>query len=142
MLGTWVNVLKIVSAAALLVVVAAGCGGADRSLQASARGVPRALATEWEGRASAIAAAAAAGNDCQARNLALSLRTDVLAAQAQVPQRLRSPLSTGVSELAGLTTCTPAARKPPKGPNPGPKPGKPPEHGPHGHDKHGDGNEQ
>jgi hypothetical protein len=135
MMGTWANVVKIVSAAALLVVVAAGCGGALRQQQAAVHGVPPALAHEWEGRASAIAAAAAAGNDCRAMRLARSLRADVLAAEHRVPARLRSPLSTGVNELADLTTCTPVVQEPPKGP-------KPPKHGPPGHGKHGDGNDQ
>jgi hypothetical protein len=137
-LGTWAKVMKIVSAAALLVVVVAGCGGANGPQRTAAPGVPRALAHEWEGRASAIAAAATAGNDCRAMRLARSLRTDVLAAEGRVPVRLRSPLSTGVKELADLATCTPAVQEP-KGPKPGPKP---PKHGPPGHDKHGDGNEQ
>jgi hypothetical protein len=138
-LGTWAKVMKIVSAAALLVVVVAGCGGANRPQRTATPGVPRALAHEWEGRASAIAAAAAAGNDCRAMRLAASLRTDVLAAEGRVPARLRTALSTGVNELADLTTCTPVVQEPPKAPKPGPKP---PKHGPPGHDKHGDGNEQ
>ena len=45
------KVLRILSGAALLVVLLAGCrGGAPRD--STERGVPRALAREWESRAS------------------------------------------------------------------------------------------
>jgi hypothetical protein len=135
-------VLRIVSAVALLVVVAAGCGGAARPQDSAARGVPRALAQDWEGQASAIANAAAAGNDCRAMHLAASLRAEVAAARHKLPLRLRSPLLTGVNALAArISTCTRVVTvpaQPPKGPEPKPKPPKP--HAPPGHDKHGGGN--
>ena len=131
--------LRLVSAVALLAVVAAGCGGATRARGSSQRGVPRALAQRWERDASAIATAAAAGDDCTALRLAGSLRNQVVAAEREVPLRLRSPLLTGVNRLADRITCTPPppgkTQKPPKPPHDG--------HGHHGHHKHGgDGNEQ
>ena len=127
--------LRLLSAAALLVVLAAGCGGSARPERA-AHGVPRALAQGWEARAAAIAAAASAGNDCGARQLAVSLREDVIQAQHKVPRRLQGPLLSGVSSLADRTTCTPVTTKKPQPPHkePKPKPSKPPKkHGPHGH---------
>jgi hypothetical protein len=129
------NVLRLFSAAALLAVSAAGCGGATRPQRAAFHGVPPALAQAWEGQASAIASAASAGNSCRALRLAASLRDDVAASEHKLPLRLRSPLLTGVNALAGRITCTPVPtppKKPPKGPKPEPPP-KP--HGPHGHDK-------
>ena len=135
--------LRILAAVALLAVVA-GCGGAARPQGSTANGVPRALAQEWEGQASAIASAAAAGNDCQAMRLAASLRDEVTASRYKLPVRLRSPLLTGVNSLAArISTCTRVVTvqtPQPKGPPPkGPKPPKPPKHG---HDKHGgDGND-
>jgi hypothetical protein len=137
------NVLRILLGAALLAVVVAGCGGAAPPHDSAARGVPAALAHDWESRASAVARAAAAGNSCEAQQLAVSLRNDVRASQSKVPRRLRSALLTGVESLADRTTCTrivtvqtpPAKHEPPK-----PKP--PPHHEPPGHHKHGDGNQQ
>src|SRR5256885_1724865 len=67
------KVLRILSVAALLVAVVAGCGDAAPQ-RSTAGGVPRALARQWEAQASAIAKAAAAGNDCRARHPAASLR--------------------------------------------------------------------
>ena len=132
--------LRIVSAVALFAVVAAGCGGAARPQRSAAHGMPQALAREWERQASAIAAAAAAGNDCRAMRLAASLRAAVTAFRHKLPLGLRSPLLTGVNALADrISTCTrvvtvqtPTKPKPP-GPPKGPKP-KPP-HGPPGHGK-------
>lgn len=124
--------LKLVAVIGLLVLVAAGCGGAGGP---KPHGVPRALAHEWEDRASLIAAAAASGNDCRAMHLAQNLRADVLAAEHKLPVRLRSPLATGVTALAARTTCTPppsVQSKPPKKPEP------PPRHK-HGHHKHDEG---
>ena len=117
--------VRLLSAVALLAVVAAGCGAAQTRSSAH-HGVPRALAQRWEARASAIAAAANAGDDCQALHLATSLRADVVATEQQVPRRLRAPLVTGVTALADRITCTP--------PPPATKPEKPPKHG---HDEHG-----
>jgi hypothetical protein len=138
------RVLRVLSAAALLVVVAAGCGGASEAKKAAVQGVPPALAQAWEGQASAIAAAASAGNSCRALQLANALRSDVNANEHRLPRRLRSPLSTGVNALADRITCVPIVQKPPKKP---PKsPPKPPHehHGKDGHHGKGDGggNEQ
>ncbi len=129
------RVLRIVSAVALLVVVAAGCGGAARSQRLAVDGVPRALAHNWERQASAIASAAALGNNCNALQLANALRRDVVATEHSVPRRLRTPLLTGVNALADRITCVPTVQTPPK------EPPKPPRehHGPHGHHGHGDG---
>jgi hypothetical protein len=124
-------VLRIVSAVALLTVVAAGCGSGDRPQRSTLRGVPLALAQQWEGQASAIASAASAGNGCRALQLATSLRDDVVSSQQQVPSRLRSPLLTGVNALADRITCTPT-------PPHGPKEPKPPKR----HDHHGHGGDQ
>jgi hypothetical protein len=136
------EVLRIISAVALfalLAVVAAGCGGAAGPQRSPAHGVPRALAQAWAGQATAIASAAAAGNDCRAMRLAASLRDEVTASRHKLPLRLRSPLLTGVNALADrISTCTRVVTvpTPPKGPPPkGPKP----PHGPPGHHKHGDG---
>jgi hypothetical protein len=126
-------VLRIASAVALLAVVA-GCGGAVGSQRSAAHGVPRALAQEWAGQASAIASAAASGNDCRAMHLAASLRDEVTASRYKLPTRLRTPLVTGVNSLADrVSTCThvvtvqtpPAKGPPPKGPKP---PHGPPDH--------------
>jgi hypothetical protein len=128
----------------VLAVVVAGCGGAAPPQDSAARGVPAALAHDWESRASAIARAAAAGNSCEAQQLAVSLRNDVRASRSKVPRRLRSALLTGVESLADRTTCTPIVTEqtPPRKPRP-PKEPKPPEHHePPGHHKHGDGNQQ
>jgi hypothetical protein len=120
-------VWRVVSAAALLVVLAAGCGGASGPQRPAFRGVPRVLAHDWEGQALAIADAAAAGDNCHALQLANSLRTDVETSKDKLPARLRPPLLNGVTALAGRITCTPPA--PPKKP-------KPP-HERHGHEHHG-----
>jgi hypothetical protein len=127
-------VLKIVSAGALLAVVAAGCGSGDRAQASAVHGVPRALAQAWEGQATAIASAASAGNSCRAQQLAASLRSDVLSSLQRVPSRLRPALRTGVNALADRISCTPVqTAKPPEGRKP--KPPEPPEHhGPGGND--------
>jgi hypothetical protein len=125
--------------------VAAGCGGAARPQKAAVHGVPRALAQDWAAQASAIAAAAAARNDCHAQELALSLRSQVMQKQHLLPLRLRSPLVTGLDSLVGRTTCTQTVTVettsgPPKphGPKPPEKHG--PQHKPPPHDHgHGDG---
>src|SRR2546430_17677586 len=62
------KVLRILSVAALLVVVVAGCGDAAPQ-RSTAGGVPRALAREGEAQASAIADAARARQDCEALRL-------------------------------------------------------------------------
>jgi hypothetical protein len=128
------QVLRIVPTAALLAVVLAGCGGGAPPQRSAFRGVPSALAQDWERQASAIAAAASAGNSCLASQLAVALRTDVTRSQQKLPPRLRLPLLTGVIALADRTTCPPPVtsvpRKPPKPP--------PEKHGHHKHD-HGPG---
>ena len=129
-----VKVLRILSGAALLVVVAAGCGGAAGPQRSAVHGVPPALAQSWEGQASDIAAAASAGNSCLALRLANALRADVVASKDRVPSRLRPPLLTSVRALADRIKCTPVVQTPPKKPTPPEKP-KPRKH-PHEHDHH------
>lgn len=131
--------MRIVPGLALLVVVAAGCGSGDGSQKAGVHGVPRALAHAWEGQASAIASAAAAGNSCRALHLAAALRDDVVSSQLQVPSRLRPALVTSVNALVDRISCTPVVTKPtpPHEPPKEPKP-KPPHHHEHGGHK-GDG---
>ena len=130
--------MRTLSALALLVVVVAGCGGASTSRRAADRGLPTSLAGSWADQASAVAAAASAGNDCQALHLAESLRDQVAVARRKLPLRLRSPLVSGVNSLVARITCTPPA--PVTKPNP-PKPphDKHDDHGHHGHHKHGKG---
>jgi hypothetical protein len=135
------TVLRILSATALLVIVAAGCGGAAQTQRSAFHGVPRALARDWEGQASAIAAAASAGNSCRALQLANALRADVVASKDKLPSRLRPPLLTSVNALAGRIKCTPVVQTPPTKPTPPkkPKPKEPHEHDHHGHHGHGGG---
>lgn len=130
-----VKVLRLLSAAFLLVVVAAGCGGAARPQKSASHGVPPALAHDWEGQASDIAAAASAGNSCRALQLANVLRADVEASKDRVPSRLRPPLLTSVNALADRIKCTPVVQTPPKKP----KPKEPHEHDHHDHHGHGGG---
>lgn len=134
---------RIAAVAALVVLVAAGCGGGARPQTTTVPRIPSALAQDWSGQASAIAAAAAAGDDCQAQALAVSLRKQVMQKQQLVPSRLRSPLVTGVDSLVERTSCrqtvtvATTAGPPQHGPKP---PHHPPHHGPkppHGHG-HGD----
>jgi hypothetical protein len=135
--GRWRYVLRIVSIAAFVVVVAAGCGGAHPQ-QSAFRGVPSTLATDWEGKATAIAAAASNGDDCGAVRLADSLRAQVLRSEQRVPPRLRRPLVRAVNALANRLTCTvTTVQTVPQKPKP------PPKHDRHDHGKghhgHGDG---
>jgi hypothetical protein len=127
------RVLRILSAAAIVAVVAAGCGGAARPQEVAVHGVPPALAHDWEGKASAIATAAAAGDECDALRLANALRSDVIAEQHKLPVRVRAPLLTGVRALADRITCAPTVQAPAK------KPPKPPHEHHHGHGRHGNG---
>ena len=120
------RMLRILSAVILLAIVA-GCGGSAPEKTASP-GLPRALAQDWEGQAAAIAAAAAAGQDCHARQLAASLQSEVEQSQHKLPLRLRTPLVTGVTALAARTTCTPVVVPPAHKKEPPPK----------GHEKGGD----
>jgi hypothetical protein len=123
-------VLRILSVTAL-VLVAAGCGSAGPQPQAN-RGLPRALASAWAARASAIATAAAAGQDCRASQLASSLRDEIIAKEGRVPARLQRPLVQGANALADRITCTVTA-VPPRKNKPKPPHHEPPKH----HDKHG-----
>ena len=131
--------LRIVSLAALLVLVAAGCGGAAQSHGSTRQGIPPALAREWGARASAIATAAAAGQGCRAKALADSLRDDVIQASGKVPSRLSTPLLDGVNSLADRLVCTPPP--PTVSTQPAPQKEPPPKshghHGDHGHHGHG-----
>ena len=138
-----VRVLRILSAALLVVVVAAGCGDA-RPQRSAFHGVPRALAQNWEGRASDIAAAASAGDSCHALELATALRAEVMASRDKVSSRLRPPLLTSVNSLANRIKCTPVVQTPPKKhpPPKKPKPKEPHEHDHHGHGHGGGGNDQ
>jgi hypothetical protein len=52
-----------------------------------------------------VAEAAAAGDDCQAAQLAAALRTDVIEKEAQVPARLQPALLAGVNALADRIVC-------------------------------------
>ena len=136
-----VKVLRILSGAALLVVVAAGCGGAAPPQRSAFHGVPPALAQDWEGKASDIAAAASAGNSCVALQLAKALRADVVASKDRVPSRLRPPLLFSVKALADRIKCTPVVQTLPKKPTPPekPKPKEPHEHHHNDHHDHGGG---
>jgi hypothetical protein len=96
------------------------------------------LASEWARQASAVAAAAAAGDSCQAAQLAAALRTDVIEQESKVPARLQPALLAGVNALADRIVCqsppetvTVPQQKPPK-------PHEPPKHDHHDHHKHGD----
>jgi hypothetical protein len=139
------NVLRFLVAVSLLSVLAAGCGGSSPPTRIGAPEVPRALASEWEARASAVADAAAAGDDCHASQLAASLRDDVIAKESQVPARLQSPLLAGVNALADRIVCqvppqtvTVPPQKPPKHEGP-PKPHHKHDHRPGPGGKQGDG---
>jgi hypothetical protein len=138
-----VKVLRILSGAALLVVIAAGCGGAARPQRSAVHGVPPALAQSWEGQASDIAAAASAGNSCLALRLANALRAGVAASKERVPSRLRPPLLISVNALADRIKCAPVVQTPPEKPTPPkkPKPKEPHEHDHHDHHGRG-GNDQ
>ena len=134
------KVLRILSGAALVVVVAAGCGGAARPQRSALPGLPPALAQTWEGQASDIAVAASAGNSCRALQLANALRADVVASKDRVPSRLQPPLLSSVNALADRIQCVPAVQTPPQKPTPPKKPTKEPhEHDHHDHHGHGGG---
>src|SRR5712691_11461663 len=89
MAGKCRNVLRILPGAVLVALLLAGCGGSSRPHRSATRGVPRALASEWASQASAVADAAAAGDSCQAAQLAAALRTDIIAKESRVPVRLQ-----------------------------------------------------
>lgn len=132
--GYWKKMSRIAWAAALVVLVAAGCGGSTRPSSAAERGLPRALARAWAMQASTIADAAAAGNGCGARRLAGSLRTEVIDAGGRIPARLQAPLLEAVNSLADRIVCV----VPPRTVTTTPHPPKP-KHGRHDHHDHGHG---
>jgi hypothetical protein len=133
MAGTHRKVLRIISVTALVALVVTGCGSAPAPH--ADRGLPRALAQAWATRASAVATAAAAGENCQALQLASSLRDEIIAKEDKVPARLQRPLVQGASALAQRFTCT----VPPQTVTVAPPPKKPPDHKPppDHHKKHG-----
>jgi hypothetical protein len=133
-------VLRNISAVALLVVVVAGCGGGGRSQGTEVPGVPRALANAWKGQAAEIAAAASAGDDCRARQLATALRADVVASRQKLPRSLRVPLLSSVKTLAERITCTRTVTTVQTVPGKEPKPGHE-HHGHHDHGGHGHGDD-
>ena len=96
------------------------------------------LASEWANQASAVASAVAAGDDCQAAQLAATLRTDVIEKESRVPARLQPALLAGVNALADRIVC----KAPPQTvtvPPAKPPPPKPPDkHDHHDHHKPGD----
>ena len=119
----------------LAALLLAGCGGSARSARTAAREIPRALASSWASQATAVADAAARGDECHALQLASSLRDDVVQAASKVPSRLRSQLVAGVKALADRIVCT----VPPQTvtfPSKAGPPGPPPKHD--HHPKHGD----
>lgn len=139
MAGTRGTVSRIAIAAALVVLVVAGCGGGAGPQKAALHGVPNALAQDWAAQASEIAAAAAARNDCHAQALANSLRAQVMQKRHLLPLRLRSPLVTGVDSLVASTTCT---RTVVETTTQAPPPhGLKPLHKPHDHGHHGHGDQ-
>jgi hypothetical protein len=140
MAGTWGKVSRIAAVAAVVSLVAAGCGSAARPQQTAPRGVPRALAHDWADQATAIAAAAAAGDTCHAHQLASSLRDEVIAAEGRVPTRLRSALVSGVNALADRITCTVTVQSPPSQQPKPPHEKPPPKHDDHHHHGHGGDN--
>lgn len=137
--GTRRGVLRIVATATLVALVVAGCGGSARSSRRTTGELPRVLAGEWARQASAVADAAATGDDCRALHLASSLRDNVIQEASKVPSQLRSQLLAGVNALADRIVCTvpPQTVTAPPGKREPPKP--PPGHG--GHHKHGDNNQ-
>lgn len=145
MTGRRGKVVRIVSAVALLAVVA-GCGSTAHRQRSSVPRVPRALAQTWEGQVLAIRDAAHAGQGCEALHLATALRAQVAAERTKVPLGLRAPLATGVTALVNSITCTPPPPTPAPRKKPEPKPpheghGKHDHHDPHGHGD-GGGNDQ
>jgi len=137
MAGRWRTVLRIVSAPALVVLLAAGCGGASAPHRSTGQGIPRVLAQRWAGQASEIAALASAGSNCDAQRAANALRDEIVAKQAQLPVRLSSPLLAGVNALADRLVCQPPPETVTVAPQPHEKP-PPKPHDRHDH-KHGEG---
>jgi hypothetical protein len=139
MAGRARTVLRILPVTALAALLAAGCGSSTGPTHAES-GLPRALASAWANRASAIATAATAGEDCRASQLATSLRDEIISKEGEVPARLQKALVESANALADRITCT----VPPRTMTVAPAPKPPPGHGkpkpPHDHhQKHGGG---
>jgi hypothetical protein len=136
MAGRSLNVSKILPAVVLSALVAAGgCGGSDRADRPASRELPRVLAKEWASQASAVADAAASGDNCRASQLAVALRTNIIDKESEVPARLQPALLGGVNALADRIVCRPPPQTVPRQP----KRHEPPKHDHHDHHKHGDG---
>src|SRR5581483_11510721 len=91
----------------LAAVLCAGCAGGSTARHRAAPPVPRALAAAWAESADRIAADAAAGNGCEARRLAGSLRDSVIRQEGSVPPRLRMSLVRTAATLADEISCVP-----------------------------------
>jgi hypothetical protein len=120
MAGRDMTVSRIVPVMAL-VALAAGCGSSGGQTRADG-GIPRALASAWATRASAIATAAAAGENCRASELASSLRDEIISKESRIPARLQKPLVAGANALADRITCTVPPQTVTVAPAPKPKP--------------------
>ena len=124
----------------ICVLLLAACGGSSGLHRARQPKLPHALAQQWAGEADGIAAAAQAGDGCQAQQLARTLEEQVAQDTARIPARLRTPLSASVTSLVGRIACVRIEK-----PTPPPKHGPPPkkkhgDHGPpHGPGDHGGG---
>jgi hypothetical protein len=125
----------------LLLLLAAGCGGAARARRPAAPRLPHALAVQWASEAANVAIAAQAHQGCRAQQLARSLAEQVAQRSGRVPSRLRTPLLTSVTALEARIACVRVVQ--PKQPA-GPPPKKPKERGhgpkpPHGPGPMGEG---
>jgi hypothetical protein len=117
-------------AALAFVLLAAGCGSQSTTPPPRQPHLPRALAESWAQQADAVAAALASNDGCAAQTQASALQQSVITAvnEHRVPRRFLEPLASGVNDLAGRITCTPAPEEPKH---------EKPKH--HGHGKHGEG---
>lgn len=133
--------LRIVSVTVLAALAAAGCGSSGGQTRA-AGGIPRALASAWATRASAIATAAAAGENCRASELASSLRDEIISKEGEIPARLQRPLVEGANALADRITCVVPPQTVTVAPAPKPQPPHEKPKPPHDHHhKRGGGDE-
>lgn len=94
------------------VAVLAGCGSRQAAAPPQPH-LPRVLAAAWRSDADAVAAALAVGDGCLARQRAVALRADVIAAvnARRVAAELREPLLSAVNDLSTRIGC-PAAPAP------------------------------
>lgn len=113
----------------LVLVLAAGCGGAHTTTPRQPT-LPRALAQSLRTQADDVAAALTVGDGCLAQQRALSLQASVIAAvnTRRLPPRFQETLVGSVNDLVSRITCVP-----PPAPAPAPDAG----HGGHTHEKHG-----